>query len=350
MVSIVVCGAGVIGQAHIQRIQALPTGVGWLKGIVDPAPEAGKQAAALGVGYAADFICALDEWQPDAVIIASPTGLHVSMAQACIERNIPVLVEKPLAADAAAAFSLARLAAERKVPLLVGHFRRHNPVMRAAQELIARGELGRLVSVNVDSTVCKPDAYFNIAWRTQAGGGPVLINLVHDIDALRYLCGEIASVQAMTSHAVRELAVEDSAAVLLHFASGALATLTLSDTTPSPWCWDQLAGENKDFAQHEGQCYRFCGTEAALELPGLIRWHYAGKRGWAHPLAADALPYPPADPLTLQLEHFIRVVRREEAPLVSGADGAATLAATLAVLEAASSGRAVVPMQDCHLG
>lgn len=346
--SIAVCGAGVIGQAHIRLIQALAAADGRLAGIIDPAPAAQAQAAALGVPYARELVPALDEWGPDAVIIAAPNALHVEMARACIARNIPVLVEKPLADDVAAAFALARRAEEANVPLLVGHFRRHNPVLRAARALLEKGGLGRLVSVNADVSVCKPEAYFDVAWRTRAGGGPVLINLVHDIDALRYLCGEIEGVQAVTSNAARGFAVEDSAAVLLRFASGALATLTLSDTTPSPWCWDQLSGENKDFARHEGQCYRLCGTKAALELPGLVRWHYAGERGWTHKLTAQPLDYQPGDPLALQLRHFIRVARREEAPLVSGADGAASLAATMAVLEAARTGRAVAPARDCQ--
>ncbi|MGE4482249.1 Gfo/Idh/MocA family protein [Acidocella sp.] len=345
--SIAVCGAGVIGQAHIRLIQAIPAEAA-LKGIIDPAPQAKAQAEALGVAHEADLERALDEWRPDAVIIASPNALHVDMAKACIARNIAVLVEKPLADDVGEAFALARLAREKDVPLLVGHFRRHNPVLRAAKEVLARGGLGRLVSVNADVTVCKPEPYFNVEWRTRPGGGPVLINLVHDIDALRYLCGEIESVQAIASHAARGYAVEDSAVVLLRFVSGALAALTLSDATPSPWCWDQLSGENEDFARHRGQCYRLCGTEAALELPGLIRWHYAGERGWTHPLTAEALAYEPGDPLALQLAHFIRVARREALPLVSGEDGAATLAATLAVLEAARTGRAITPARDCQ--
>ncbi|GAN79588.1 Gfo/Idh/MocA family protein [Acidocella aminolytica] len=346
--SIAVCGAGVIGQAHIRLIQALPARRGWLKGIIDPMPQAQAQAEMLGVRYSEHLVRALDEWRPDAVIIASPNALHVEMAGACIARNIPLLVEKPLADNVADAFALAHLAEERDVPLLVGHFRRHNPVMRAARDLLAKGGLGRLVSVNADVTVCKPDAYFNVPWRTQSGGGPVLINLVHDIDALRYLCGEIESVQAVTSNAARGFEVEDTAAVLLRFTSGALATLTLSDATPSPWCWDQTSGENKDFARHQGQCYRLCGTEAALELPGLIRWHYAGQKGWTQPLSAQPLAYEPGDPLALQLDHFLRVARREEQPMVSGKDGAATLAATMAVLEAARTGRTVTPARNCQ--
>ncbi|WP_264839338.1 Gfo/Idh/MocA family oxidoreductase, partial [Klebsiella pneumoniae] len=74
----------------------------------------------------------------------------------------------------------------------------------------------------------KPDEYFNIAWRREPGAGPLLVNLVHDIDLMRYLFGEIDQVQAFTSHAVRRFANEDSAVVNLRFASGALGSAVLT--------------------------------------------------------------------------------------------------------------------------
>ena len=75
------------------------------------------------------------------------------------------------------------------------------------------------------ATWLKPDSYYEQAWRRQPGAGPVLINLIHDIDLLRFLIGEVDSVQAITSNAVRGFEVEDTAAVIMRFACGALATL-----------------------------------------------------------------------------------------------------------------------------
>ena len=94
----------------------------------------------------------------------------------------------------------------------------------------------------------------------------MLIDLVHDIDALRFLCGEIETVQAITANEARGFAVEDTAAVLLRFRNGALATITLSDATPSPWCWDQTAGENPTFPRHDADAYRLSGSRR-------LRWN-----------------------------------------------------------------------------
>ena len=192
------------------------------------------------------------------------------------------------------------------------------------------GRLGRLVTVNASSTVLKPDAYYNMAWRREPGGGPVLINLVHDIDALRFLCGEIETVQAITANEVRGSPVEDTAAVLLRFSNGALATIMLSDATPSPWCWDQTAGENPAFPRHDADAYRLSGTERLWKCRR-SRYGATGGARLGPEAGAGGHTSERRDPLGEQMQHFLRVVRREEPPLVSGRDGARTVAATLAV-------------------
>ena len=120
------------------------------------------------------------------------------------------------------------------MPLLVGHFRRYHPRIRRLWELVRGGAIGALIGVSLLWTVKKPDDYYDIEWRTRAGGGPVLINLIHEIDTLRYICGEITSVYAATSSETRGYEVEDTAAITLNFADGAVGSILLSDATPSP--------------------------------------------------------------------------------------------------------------------
>lgn len=342
-VDIGLIGAGVIGRAHAAILAKLPPEQARFVGIADPSEAAAAFARSLRVPHFPDAVALLDGTKPGAVIIATPNVLHAPSAHHCIDRGVAVLVEKPLAEDFAAARAIAEHAERANVPLLVGQFRRHNPVLQSARQMIETGKLGRLVAVAASSTVLKPDPYFDVAWRKQPGGGPILINLVHDIDALRFLCGEIETVQALTANQARSFPVEDTAAVLLRFRSGALATIMLSDATPSPFCWDQTAGENPHFARHVADAYRISGTDGTLELPSLTLWRYEGARGWDQPLSRTTHPVPPRDPLEQQTLHFLRVVRREVAPVVSGRDGARTVAATLAVGQSAATGSAVRP-------
>ena len=85
------------------------------------------------------------------------------------------------------------------VPILVGHHRRHSPLIQRARAIVASGRLGRITAVTGLCLYRKPDhGYFDgaNAWRREPGGGVILINLVHVVDDLRNLCGEITEVQA----------------------------------------------------------------------------------------------------------------------------------------------------------
>lgn len=338
-VRLLVIGAGAIGRTHIDRIQRTPGLT--LAGIADPS-DAGRQLAeSLGVDWAPDHLGALERFQPQGAIVATPNPAHVPMALDCLARGVAALVEKPVADAVAEARQLVDAQATTGVPVLVGHHRRHNPINRQARETIASGRLGRIVGANTMACFYKPQGYFDMAWRREPGGGPVLINLIHEIDMLRFLCGEITQVQALASNAVRGFAVEDTAGALLRFASGALGTLLLSDTAVAPWCWDFCVGEQDQYPRQDLNTLFIAGTEGSLSLPDLSLWRYEGERHWHHPITREQRTALKADPYTRQLLHFAAVIRGEEAPLCSALDGLRTLQATRAVLDAAASGTAV---------
>lgn len=330
-----VIGTGAIGRTHVERARLHPHVE--VVAVADPSPAAERFACDEGVRWFADYTAMLDEVRPEGAIVATPNVTHVEVGLACIARGVPALIEKPVADDVEDALRLARAAREACVPLLVGHHRRHNPIVRRAREIVQSGRLGTLVAANAFATFYKPDAYFDVPWRRHAGGGPVLINLVHDIDIMRFLLGEIVEVQAQTSNGVRGFEVEDTAAVLLRFAGGALGTLVVSDTAAAPWDWDLVAGEAAHFPRQHENTHFLIGTDASLTLPCLDIWEYRGAKGWHEPLTVERSTPHMSDPYHEQLRHFAAVIAREEAPACSAEDGACTLAATLAVHRAAAA-------------
>lgn len=333
---IALIGAGNIGRAHLSRIDASADSV--CTAICDPSDAARDLAAQRGCRWYPDPDAMLAHTTPDGAIVATPNALHVSGSVACLRAGVPVLVEKPVADSVAAAQALVDAQEETGLAVLVGHHRRHNPIVRQARELVAAGALGRLVAVNALFLIRKPDPYFDVAWRREPGGGPLLINLIHDIDTLRYVCGEIVAVQAMTSNAVRGFAVEDTAAVLLRFSCGALGTATVSDATPSPWSWELSSGENRAYPRSDGHCCLIAGTQGSLALPRLDMWRYEDTPSWWEPLSLTRRSVVEEEPLAEQLRHFCAVIRGEEAPVTSAADAARTLAVVEAIAEAGRRG------------
>ena len=338
---IAVAGAGLIGRRHIEHIIAEECAA--LACIVDPDPAARAIAEQHGVPWFPSLGTMIDAGRPDGVILATPNQLHVEGGLACIAARLPVLVEKPIADSVAAGATLVEAAEAAGVPLLVGHHRRHNPLIMAAKSAIDTGRLGRIVTVHATCWFFKPDDYFAPAWRRQQGAGPILVNLIHDVDLLRHLCGEVSTVHALESNAIRGHAVEESAAIILRFESGALATITVSDTTVAPWSWEFTSGENPAYTHTPEHSYMIGGTEAALSIPTLDLWRHDTRPDWWQPLHRERLAFVPQDPLALQIRNFCAVIAGTAPPLVSGREGLATLRVIEAIKRAARTGLAVVP-------
>lgn len=340
---IALIGAGNMGQQHYHHLKTLAEAR--LCAVADPGPQAAEVAAQWQVPHYADHRQMLAEVRPDGVIVANPNNLHVSTALDCLAAGVPVLLEKPVGVQMDEVRQLVAASSASGVPVLVGHHRRHNPLIVRAHELVHGGALGRLTTVTALWQLRKPDSYFEIPWRREAGAGMLLTNLIHDLDLLRHLCGEVRQVQAMTSNAVRGFANEDCAAVLLQFDNGALGSLTGSDAVAAPWSWELDSGENPVYPRQADQpCYLLAGTGGALSIPQLKRWQYAeSSGGWHQALQVVQESFSEDEALRLQLQHFVKVARCEVEPLVSVADAARTLALIEAIREAAETGRACAP-------
>jgi predicted dehydrogenase len=182
----------------------------------------------------------------------------------------------------------------------------------------------------------KPPSYFNVAWRSKPGGGPVLINLIHDIDNLRYLFGDVARIYAESSNAIRKYPVEDTVAITIRFCSGVLGTVITSDVVASPYNFESATGENPFYYRAAQDCYRIFGTEASLSFPDMTLWRYTGEgeQGWETPISSEQIDVEPGVPLEKELRNFCDVIRHGALPRCSGEEGLKTLEATMAVAEA----------------
>lgn len=336
--SLAVIGAGVMGRRHVDAIVATG-GAARLHAVVDPADAAKGYAAELGVAWYPDPAAMIAGGRPDGAIIASPNHLHVEHGMDCTKAGIPVLVEKPISSSVRSARHLVEEAERTGVPLLVGHHRRHNPLIAAAKRALESGRIGAVVAVHAMFWLYKPDDYFAVEWRHLPGAGPVFVNLIHDIDLLRHLCGEIASVQALQSNRTRMSQNEDTMVILLRFAGGALGTVNMSDTVVAPWSWELTAKENPVYPPTDQSCYLIGGTDGSLELPGLRIWSgRGGGKSWTDELACDVLDVPGEDPLVRQIRQFLAAIRGEEPPLVPGREGLRTLEAIEAIKRSAEAG------------
>lgn len=345
-IAVAVIGAGAIGRTHVETLMQMKKGGrGALSfaAVVEPAAAGQAFATAHGVPCFNDVTALIDSGVVQAAIVATPNETHLPISGALLTAGLPVLLEKPVAENLKSALRLIALVEETGVPLLVGHHRRHNPIVKAARAAIRAGRIGDLVLATVTCSLAKTPSYFEADWRRSPGaGGPLLINLVHEIDLLRHFFGEVASVQAVASNARRGFAVEDTAAIILTFVDGGIATLSISDAATGPWAWDLTAGENPvRFPAHEVSAHHYAGSRAGLSLPDLTLWEPEDEPDWTRKLTASPMPVQPADPYTEQLLHFEHLIRHGGTPLVDVRDATANLVVLDAIRLAISKQHAV---------
>lgn len=344
-VGIVLVGPGLIGKKHAELIDQHSACS--LACVVAPDRE---QNRAIADKYGAEFTSNLDDalgrQNVDGVIVSSPNGYHFDQSMACISRGLPVLVEKPLTDDIATARKLAQAAADHGVPVLVGHHRTHSSLLAPVEAFLRSPEFGRLVCVNGAALFYKPEDYFREGeWRTRIGGGPILINIIHEIGLMRHFCGEIQSVFAVASNQVRGFEVEDTVALTFVFDDGVLGSFILSDAAASSKSWEMTSGENPAYPHYpEENCYHFAGTMGSIDFPSMQTRSYLdrGSASWWHPFKTDMLDVARTDPLQSQLSHFLEVVRGTAKPLVSARDGYRNLLVIEAIKRSLQTGQTVL--------
>jgi len=310
-----------MGRNHLRILASRPDVR--LAAVADPIPAALDAATADtdAQGFA-EPLAMLAEVDLDAVVIAAPTTAHYPLVLAAIERGVPVLVEKPLAATPDEAMEILRAARARGVPVQVGHVERFNPAVI---------ELGRLLDGGWLSTV------YAIASR-RAGPFPARIRDVgvtvdlatHDVDILSWIAAErperVFAEIARRIHAEHE----DLLFGLLHFPSGATGMLDVNWLTPAKRRQLVVVGEEGMF-ELDYLSQRLTFTRVPdVTRPGLLA-------GYAPTFEGEVaeLPVASSEPLAAELDAFLRVARDGGRPEVDAEDGLWAVAVATALLDAA---------------
>ncbi|MGI6590071.1 MAG: Gfo/Idh/MocA family protein [Eggerthellaceae bacterium] len=311
--------------------------------------QAEDVAAELSVPLFADYHDLLEKVPVDAVAIALPNQLHLPATKAALDAGIKqVLLEKPIANTSEEGQQIIDLCKDAGATLLVGHHRRSSNLFLFLKDFLKSGRLGRIIGIQSTFAIAKQKDYWDAEWHQHAGGGPLLVNAIHDIDDLNNVTGmTVKRVYAASRNTLHGFESEDNVSVLFEFAEGATATYFVADGTPSPWNYDLLAHENEQWSPETGEnSMLIFGDKGSFGFPNMDFYHYPSddpdQYGWRHPLVKEHFEVDRNDPMEAEVNHFIDLaLGRETVPRCSGEQALASLKVINAVIESSETGQIV---------
>ena len=342
IINIAIIGLGTIGKRHVMAIEKMD-GIK-VCGVVDFDLEANNFCNSKKIPYFSNLKHLNDSMSVDGVIISTPTIMHFETSCLALKLGLDVLIEKPITANVNEAKEISDLAKKQNCKVLVGHQRRFYPLVLNTKAIIKEGKIGQVIGLSGIWGLRKDNEYFNPKWRQKISAGPVITNLIHEIDCLRFIFGEIETVSSFSSNALRNFEKEDVLTVNFKFINGILGNFLITDTGSSPWSWETAIGENIHLPKLSENSIRIVGTEGSLEFPNLKLWNYDNKtniNSWKDKLIKREVNYTELDPYISQINHFKEVIERKIEPLTDAEDGMKTLKVALSILESADTNKTI---------
>lgn len=329
MTRIGLIGTGAIAQVHLDAWRRLPVE---LVGHYDIRPEAAARASET---YGGRVFASLEELlaEVDLVDICTPGIAHKECVLAAAAAGVPMICEKPLARHLRDCEEMVAACEAAAVPLYVAHVVRFFPQFAKAKEIVESGQIGKPAVIRTvrAGSFPRPGATYGGAYYAdfRQSGGVILDVSIHDIDFVRWCCGEVERVFArgLTFSGIPE---HDHALILLRFASGAIGHVEGSWSNPKGlWRtrfeiaadaglaeWDSLTDQPLFIARH--------GPEGG----SMVRQSHS-------PLAPEDNPY------YAELAHFLECHKTSQAPRVTAHDALMAVKVALAAVESMRSGRPV---------
>ena len=319
-------GLGSMGRNHLRVISNHPETT--LAAVADPDASAleADVAGTAARGFA-DPLAMIAEADLDGVVVAAPTTAHLALALAAIDRGLPVLVEKPLAATVEDGLAIVTAARKHDVRVQVGHVERYNPAVLEMGRLLRAGWLSTIYAVTSRRAGPFPARIRDVGVTVDLG--------THDVDMLSWIAGErpvrVYAETAQRLHASHE----DLTFGLMHFPSSAIGFLDVDWLTPAKRRSLVALGEEGMF-ELDYLTQRLTFTRSNVERPQMIG-------GYATTFTGDIaeIPVQNVEPLRAELDEFVRVLRTGERPYVDGEDGLWAVAIATAFLTAAAERRPI---------
>ncbi len=253
-----VIGGGSIGKRHLANLKTL--GVQHLGLVETDFARQQAVAAQISVRAFADIEAGL-EWQPDFVVIATPTHLHLEQGMRVVRDGFHLFLEKPLCHSSAGMPEFASLVESKKVVSMIGCNMRFHPGPILVKQLLTEDRIGHTLFARVHTGSYLPkwrpstDYRRNYAAREETGGGCIL-DCIHEIDLTRWYLGEVREVVCMAGHVSSlEIETEDVAAIVCRHVSGAISEIHLDYVQQSYERGCQIVGDRGsifwDFLQKE---------------------------------------------------------------------------------------------------
>lgn len=324
-----VIGAGQMGARHAETYERLPQAE--MMALADPDEAAAR--AVIGrrpIGWDADWRSTLERTEVDAVVVATPSGMHCEIGLAALDAGKHVLVEKPIATSLPDALRMAAAARSSHRKLMVGHVERFNPAVAKVRELVREGRLGRVYRAHSERVGPLP-------LRIKDSG--VAIDLAtHDVDIMQHVLErDITRVYAEgTSFAHPRH--EDILSCLLRFGEGGpYGLLDVNWLTPEKRRQLTLIGEGGLLRAH----YITQDVQLMESANAVTTWkELALARGDAEG-SAIRFALPKVEPLMAEASAFVACVLDDLPEPVNAYDGARALAAALAIRESVEGRRPI---------
>jgi predicted dehydrogenase len=181
-VKILVAGAGLFGREHLKCLSALG---GITLAVADTRTEVAQNAAAQfgAAEFGSDAASMLERLRPDGIVIATPVQAHLALATLALQRGVPVLLEKPVAATSSQALELRDMEAASPAFLQPGHILRFSKQHRALVDCVREGTIGDVVSIA--SRRYRDGSHA----ARYADTDPVMMTMIHDIDLALWIGG-----------------------------------------------------------------------------------------------------------------------------------------------------------------